>query len=376
MSILYPTINFRKLFGYSFAFWTLPVISRFIQSYLAHVILVLEPKLSFTLPFILVDWYYWAFMTPLVFWLGARFPIENLKSVRNLLIHLPIALAAASLHIFLISSIAYSDAAESTFSQILVRIASSFNNSFLIYSGILAVCFSFNYRRRFQERELQTANLKNELSQAQLRALQMQLQPHFLFNTLNSISALTHKNPKDANTMIAKLSELLRIFLTKEPTQEIRLEEELNFLQTYLGIERVRFHDRLTLNFNIEPETLEAYIPSLILQPLVENAIRHGISKRRGPSIINIDSKKIDRNLCLIVQDNGLGLPVNGHDDRPAFQEGIGLQNTRSRLQKLYGNRHSFEIRATSEESARGVEITITIPFQTNLYEHDKNVNN
>jgi two-component system, LytTR family, sensor kinase len=238
----------------------------------------------------------------------------------------------------------------------------------------LAVCFSFSYNRRFKERELQTADLKNELSQAQLRALQMQLQPHFLFNTLNSISALTYKNPKDANAMIAQLSELLRVLLAKEPDQEITLEEELSFLQTYLGIEQVRFQDRLNLDFNIEPETLKAYIPSLILQPLVENAIRHGISKRKGKGIIKINSKKIDENLMVQVNDNGLGLPVNSRGGF-VFNEGIGLKNTRNRLQKLYGSRHFFGI-WTDEKDKGGVEITIIIPLRTSLYEQDKNVNN
>lgn len=369
-----PVKKSRKFVIFSFAFWTLPVIYRFIQSYLAHIILDVPARLSFTISLILIDWYYWAVITPIVFWLGRQFPLEDTKNIRNLMVHLPIAILAAGIHIFLISAVINSGTPEVAFREVFVRTASSFGNSFLIYSGILAVCFSFSYSRRFKEREVQTANLKNELSQAQLHALQMQLQPHFLFNTLNSISALTHKNPKDANTMIARLSELLRVLLSKEPLQEITLEEELNFLQTYLGIEQVRFQDRLTLDFNIEPETLNSYIPSLILQPLVENAIRHGISKRRGKGVIKINSKRVKENLMLQVLDNGLGLPVNSRGGF-TFDDGIGLKNTRNRLQKLYGNQHFFGI-WTGEKDKGGVEITIIIPFRTSLYEQDKNTNN
>jgi LytS/YehU family sensor histidine kinase len=290
-------------------------------------------------------------------------------SLRNLAIHLPIAILAACVHVFLISIFLNMGTPEATFKEIFVRAASNFNDSFLIYAGILAVCFSLVYSRRFRERELQTADLKNELSQAQLRALQMQLQPHFLFNTLNSISALTHKNPTAANTMIAQLSDLLRVLLKKEPPQEITLEEELGFLRTYLEIERVRFDDRLELEFNIELETLKAQIPSLILQPLIENSIRHGISKRRGSGIIRITSEKVKNRLFLEVYDNGLGLPM-GMDD-VTFAEGIGLRNTRHRLRKLYGEHHRFDIVAGTNQ--RGVRITMIIPFRTEKNGKDQN---
>jgi hypothetical protein len=361
--------NLKRLVLLSFAFWTIPVMYRFVQSYIAHVVLDLPARLPLTVSYILVDWYYWAAITPLVFWLGDRFPLATRMSLRNLAIHLPIAILAACVHVFLISIFLNMGTPEATFKEIFVRAASNFNDSFLIYAGILAVCFSLVYSRRFRERELQTADLKNELSQAQLRALQMQLQPHFLFNTLNSISALTHKNPTAANTMIAQLSDLLRVLLKKEPPQEITLEEELGFLRTYLEIERVRFDDRLELEFNIELETLKAQIPSLILQPLIENSIRHGISKRRGSGIIRITSEKVRNRLFLEVYDNGLGLPM-GMDD-VTFAEGIGLRNTRHRLRKLYGEHHRFDIVAGTNQ--RGVRITMIIPFRTEKNGKDQN---
>lgn len=192
----------------------------------------------------------------------------------------------------------------------------------------------------------------------------MQLKPHFLFNTLNSISALTHKNPKAANDMLARLSELLRISLTNEDAQEVPLENELIFLSAYLEIEQVRFQDRLTVNFNIEPETLRALVPRLILQPLVENSIRHGITKRRGKGSIDIHATKAGDNLMLRVRDNGLGLSKKS----PTFREGVGLANTRSRLLKLYGAEHKFSISAAGEI---GVEATIIIPFREYKYEEN-----
>lgn len=291
--------------------------------------------------------------------------------MRNLSVHIPVAIAAAVIHVALLTGIALWGSLDSSFNEVVFHSAAGLTNSFLIYSGILAVYFSLTYSRRYKERAVRTANLKHELSKAQLHALEMQLKPHFLFNTLNSISALTHNDPSTAQLMVAKLSDLLRILLAKEPAQEIILDEEISFLKTYLEIERIRFKDRLSLEFYLDPQTLNAYVPSLILQPLAENAIRHGISKRRGKSTIRITSTRIGEKLRLQVYDNGLGLvSERGAAD---IREGIGLKNTRSRLTTLYGDEHYLGISANKDEP--GVEITIIVPFRTSLYEEYNGLN-
>lgn len=348
---------------YTLAFWTIFAAFSVLTGYAEFRVLGRPIPWGFILITRLPDWYFWAFMTPVIFWLGRRFPLVREKLAYNLLIiHLPLGITISSLHIFIVSFIWYyfmplQGPYNPSLFEIFIRTSYFLANSLILYWGILAVHYVFEYSRMVRQRELQAAELKTQLSQSQLRALQMQLKPHFLFNTLNSISALTHNNPKAANDMLARLSELLRISLKNEDIQEVPLERELNFLSIYLGIEQIRFQDRLTVTFNIEPQALRALVPSLILQPLVENSIRHGINRRRGKGSIDIYAAKVGNSLTLRVRDNGLGLSKNPLD----FKEGVGLANTRNRLQKLYGAEHQFIISAADKT---GVEAAIVIPFR------------
>jgi len=182
----------------------------------------------------------------------------------------------------------------------------------------------------------------------------MQLQPHFLFNTLNSISVLMRDDAATANKMLVKLSELLRAALKSESSQEISLKDELEFLRGYLEIEQMRFQDRLTVDFRVENETLDAQIPNLILQPLVENAIRHGIAPYAKRGKILIESRRENGFIELVVRDNGAGLQDSANEN------GIGLKNTQERLEKLYGERQKFEIISGADS---GFEVRIKIPY-------------
>src|SRR5918993_4754638 len=177
-------------------------------------------------------------------------------------------------------------------------------------------------------RELNAAQLETRLVEARLHTLQRQLQPHFLFNTLNTISALMHRNVDAADNMIARLSDLLRISLHNVGIQEVTLKEELDFLSKYLEIEQTRFRDRLTVVFDVQPGTLDALVPNLVLQPLVENAIKHGIGPRPSPGTITIRARLTGERLELIVQDNGVGMSTARLSD---FNRGVGLSNTRAR---------------------------------------------
>ena len=225
---------------------------------------------------------------------------------------------------------------------------------FLVFCNL-----GWHYYRRNREREMQTAQLQRELVEARLDALRMQLNPHFLFNTLHAVSALIHQNPEAADRVLARLSELLRLSLDQSKPQEVPLKEEMAFLDRYLEIEQARFGDRLTVEKQLGPEVQDALVPYLILQPLVENAIRHGIEPREDQGHLLIRARRTDGRLELQVSDNGTGLP----DELEAPpREGVGLSNTRSRLRQLYGLNHSFELVRAPQG---GLEARIVIPYHT-----------
>jgi sensor histidine kinase YesM len=211
--------------------------------------------------------------------------------------------------------------------------------------------------RRFSEAARESEQLQARLDQARLQALRLQLQPHFLFNTLNTISALMHRDVDAADAMIARLSDLLRMSLQRVGVQEVPLKEELDFLSKYLEIEQTRFRDRLTVVFDVQADTLDALVPNLLLQPLVENAIKHGIGPRPTPGQIAVRARRNGALLELDVQDNGVGLSAARLTD---FNRGVGLSNTRSRLDHLYGSLHRFEFRQPAEG---GLLVCIAIPM-------------
>jgi LytS/YehU family sensor histidine kinase len=204
---------------------------------------------------------------------------------------------------------------------------------------------------------LRASALETQLAKAQLQALKVQLHPHFLFNTLNSISELMHQDVRVAERMITRLSDLLRMTLENIGTQEITLREEVEFVKGYLEIEQTRFQDRLKVTFDIAPETLDANVPNLLLQPIVENAIRHGIAKSSKPGLIDIKSVKQGDRVVLTVRDNGPGIKNNGYS--PATNFGIGLSTTRTRLHFLYGKDHSL---ALNNMVDGGLEVRIDVP--------------
>jgi sensor histidine kinase YesM len=220
----------------------------------------------------------------------------------------------------------------------------------MVYWGIVAASQAINYFRAYQERELR-------LSQAELQALRTQLHPHFLFNTLNAIAELVHSDPEVADRSIVRLSELLRFSLASEKTQEVTLKEELEFLEKYVEIQKTLMRERLNVRLNIDPETLDAAVPNMSLQPLVENAIKHGISPRPEGGNIEVHARRLDDKLYIEITDDGLGMP----DEDEGMQGGVGLINTRERLKHLYNDAHTFKL---SSFPGRGVTIRISVPFR------------
>ncbi len=229
--------------------------------------------------------------------------------------------------------------------------------SLLIYFTVLGTIFVTRYYRKFQDRELRTAQLESNLVRARLQVLKMQLHPHFLFNTHNAISELIHKDPDAAEKTLTNLSDLLRISLEKLDVEEVPLEQELEFLKKYIEIEQTRFRERLQFKMRIAPETLDAVVPNMLLQPLIENAIKHGISPLKSGGTVEIESAKKNGHLVLRISDDGIGTKNVKH-----LIKGIGLANTKARLLNLYKNDQSLEIESTENQ---GFSVKLKIPFKT-----------
>ena len=230
-----------------------------------------------------------------------------------------------------------------------------------VYLVIVSLAHAFVYFRRAQQRDRRALELEAHLAQARLQALRTQLHPHFLFNTLNAISTLVHTAPNRADDMIGNLSALLRLSLDSATEQEVALGRELDFLDRYLDIEQIRFGPRLRVEKNIAAESRLALVPTFILQPLVENAIRHGIEPQVTPGVIKIETRREGESLRVTISDTGVGLPeLADPAARPA--EGIGLSNTRARLQSLYPDRHQFRL---YNADGGGCVAEIKLPFHT-----------
>jgi len=230
-------------------------------------------------------------------------------------------------------------------------------SSFLQLWLTMAIFYAAETQKKYQQKQSEIIQLEQELTHAQLSALKMQLQPHFLFNTLNTVSSLMIQSVTDAQNVIAKLADLLRTVLADAPAQTIPFSKELDFIKNYLSIEQIRFSDRLSIQYDIAQNTENALVPSLILQPIVENAIKHGISKSIDPGIIAIISRKQENKLQITISDNGAGLQ-NSHEQ--SF--GIGLQNVQERLTSLYPNQYEFTLNANTPQ---GATATLILPFKT-----------
>jgi len=316
--------------------------------------------------------YLWALATPLVLWLSSRFQIERQNWRRNLLIHfffsLILVFVVSSAHqIIVYLNYGYPQGRPYRFANTLGSVSYNASENFAIYGLIILLCHSFGYYSRYRKGELKSAQLESMLAQAELQSLKMQLHPHFLFNTLHSISALLHSDVEAARKMLVRLGDFLRFTLENAGTQEVSVQQEMEFLKGYLEIEQIRFQDRLTIRIDVEPQALDIKVPNLILQPIVENAIRHGIAPRSTPGLIEICVKRENSMLRIEVRDNGPGLPVN-HSCIKLFKGGLGLANTRARLQQLYGAAHRFEL---ENNPAGGLTVTLEVPSNsTNGHHH------
>ena len=326
------------------ALWTLIGLLFAGQFHLSNAQFGIPVSWGTAIGFGLADWYVWAAWSLPILSLSRRFPLDRIGWVRNLAVHLP---ASALVSVGYAAVRAYIGQLQGSwtgdfrpyadlFHPLLLK---TWHYNLLIYWIIVSAAHVAIYQRQLRERELRAVELEKHLATVRLQALQMQLNPHFLFNTLNSVAALMHRDVEAADRMLVRLGELLRRTLDGTGTQEVLLSEELDFLSGYLEIEKTRFGDRLSIRMEIAPETRSTLVPNLVLQPLVENAIKHGIEPRAKPGEIVIRAFAEVGQLHLEVSDNGRG-PVAPSSKR----EGIGWANTRARLSHLYGDQQSMEI--------------------------------
>lgn len=310
-----------------------------------------------------VDWYLWAALTPLLFRLTQLAPFERGRWRTSLLVHVPVCLVFSFLILATMVVVIQLTPSERRAQYVdpsrLFRSLFSFNFIVyvFIYWAIIGTCQALDFYRRYQERELRAAQLSNQLAEAQLQMLKMQLHPHFLFNTLNAISALIHKDVALADRMVARLGELLRRTLDTGHQQEVPLWREMDYVRPYLEIEQARLGARLQVRLDIVPEATDALVPNFVLQPLVENAILHGILGKSGLGRIEIRAAVKEEKLILQVIDDGPGLPLN----HSRAKERIGLSNTRERLRHLYGEGHRFTL---ASAPGHGCVATLELPYR------------
>lgn len=353
-----------------FVGWTLLGIFFMSQDYLRRGITGRPIEWVYIIKAWLCIVYFWAALTPLVLRIFRRFPLQRGYLYRNVPLHLFFSV------IFTLTEIVYFVLVEplignmtgyDTFlTKLTYIIGVDFQFNLLLYWSLLGLYQAFDYYRKYRETalvatqlELKASELKSQLAHAQLSALKMQLHPHFLFNTLNAIVVLVRKgHNQDAVDMLTGLSQLLRYALESIGTQEVRLEQEVEFIELYLDIEKVRFKDRLQVEMHVDKEALDAFVPNLILQPLVENALRHGIGQRSAAGLISISARCEDGILKMEVRDDGPGLQEGWPD---SARKGIGITNTMARLKQLYGAEHTISL-FTADTG--GTVASITVPFQ------------
>jgi two-component system, LytTR family, sensor kinase len=347
--------------------WLIPATVALLQSVAGYL---LRGTLSAEWPWALLQiprWLTWALITPLVFAAAERFPIQRERLRRSIGTHVLIALTIAvviELAWLQISFLIQSYLEPSALAQMRQNAAEVYSIAVLsrllgdafIYAAVLAIATALDYQHRLRERELRSAQLEAQLALAQVQALKMQVHPHFLFNTLHAITVLIREDPAGATRVVTRLGDLLRLTLSRATTPQVSFRRELEILTLYLEIERTRFQDRLEIAYDVQPATLGALVPDLILQPLVENAIKHGVSPNAGTGRIEVRSRRDNDWLALEIRDNGPGI-VEGIRTR----DGIGLTTTRARLERLYGERQSLTLQNLPEG---GCVARIRIPFE------------
>lgn len=368
-----------------FAFWTFLAMLTAANRLLDPRLLLRLPEqqpIAMSLPVAIAffDSYLWAILTPLVFWLTSRLSFDRANRFR----HAAMLVGAGVLIAILVDTAGQSfrlHVLDVPFrrsggvSPLLSVTRLWFVNDLITYVGVMAAGFARDFFLRYRMRQQETvqlqahaAQLQAQLAEARLEALRMQLNPHFLFNTLHAVSTLVERDPRGVRRMIARLSELLRYTLNGDGDQEIALEREMDFLRRYLEIMEIRFQGRLEVETEVDPEVLDALVPNLIMQPLVENAVKHGVGNKVGVGRIELHARREGAELVLAVRDDGPGL-VAGAVPTPGG--GVGLRNVRARLEELYGEDQELSFH---DAEGGGLIAEIRLPYHTRTDLHASGV--
>jgi two-component system, LytTR family, sensor kinase len=352
----------RLRYGLLFALWTLLGVIDASQYYVIANFFGRGKPVTWDIALAsgLADWYGWAVLSFGIAWVARRFPFGvpgwRLSLVAHLVFGATCVVVKTANDLMLAWAIHGPDVIKDGIGRsFLFYLTVKSVSGAVIYLAIVGFCHGIEYYNKFRERELRASQLEASLVRAQLQVLKMQLHPHFLFNTLHAVSALMHKDVAVADRMLARLGELLRVTLEHVGTHEATLRKELDFLRPYLEIEQARLGQRLRVSVEVDPEVMDALLPYLVLQPLVENAIRYGVAARNETGRVVVRAERVGTTLKVQVLDDGPGLPPGGG------REGIGLSNTRARLRGLYGEAQTMTLH---NRPTGGLEVTLTLPYR------------
>jgi sensor histidine kinase YesM len=312
-----------------------------------------------------LEWFLWGIFAPFIILLGKKYPKNSSGWLSIVKFHVPIGLIISLFYSAVYAYLGYAidiflDVEfKWSFSQYFMQRLYNLPLPLMLYCSIIGITYAINYYQQFKDEALKKAEIQQKLAQAELLVLKKQLHPHFLFNTLHAISTLMHKDIEAADKMIVRLSNLLRATLENTGVQEVTLKQEMEILKTYLEIEQIRFQDRLKVSIQVDPELYDKKIPNLILQPIVENAIRHGVIPYTRHGKIEVTANRFNQHIELKVIDNGRGIP---NIKEVEIKEGIGLKNTRKRLEQLYGDDSQLILKNIDHNE--GLEVKILIPLE------------
>ena len=342
----------------AFAFWTLVILLYSTGTEMRGQALDWSQSIRTAL----AAWVGWALLVPLIVRIDRLMPVARDALIPRLLLHIPLSLVftlAFTLLFYAASQLLRAPVDADLFARNPASLFSRFN--WLVYWVIVGGYVASEYQDQIRDRKVQTLELERLLAQSRLEMLRTQLHPHFLFNALNAISAHVEGAPRTARWMLEQLGDLLRLSLDHGEEQEIALQQELAFVDRYLKLQKIRYEERLDVIVDVDPRALRACVPTFILQPLLENAIRHGIATRSVPGQIEIQARLDDETLTVSVLDDGPGLPPGWDPERGL---GVGLSNTKERLRRLYGDKQSFRIGSNKDG---GVRVDLTLPYRQYL---------
>ena len=356
--------SLKRWAGY-FALWTLLGLVFATQLFLAEQRFSAHPATWWqALRSEMLDWYLWGVLALAVRQLARRFRVDRVNWERAVPIHFGASLTLGLLHLALataLQAMLHGPEPYPYVPKLVDNFAASYHWNLLIYWAILALVHARDFARDAQEHRVRTAELEASVAEARLQALTQQLRPHFLFNTLNAIAELIHEDPDAAERMVGRLADLLRRTLETDGTAEVTLASELELVDRYLEIQEVRFQDRLRVRREVDGSARRAQVPAMILLPLVENAVRHGIATRTGPGVVGIRARRDVDTLRLEVWDDGPGLGDAAAATATRPGGGIGLANTRARLAQLYGAAQRLEL---VDGDPRGLVVRLSLPFR------------